>query len=220
MTNKQLLSRLAKASWCCSDCGNLYGKYPKGHMSTWHVGKCDICRRSKPITEARDFGYLRVGQELLMRKIWLEKEERQKSEIQDIKNKFATKLEKAKPKKKTQLKTLKDTLWKLISTKVRNSSDRCYTCDKPLDYRDRSTCHFWSRGGHGATRFDEDNLRVGCNTCNTFKSGNLAEYATRLLGEIGQERYGQLYERAHKEHRFSSEEISELIKKHENKSVN
>lgn len=57
MTNKQLLSRLARAQWCCADCGENYGKIPKGHLSTWSEGKCDICKKKTGVTQVRDYGY-------------------------------------------------------------------------------------------------------------------------------------------------------------------
>lgn len=125
-------------------------------------------------------------------------------------------LEIAKDKpKKVPIRLLKITLWKLISTKIRNSSDNCFTCSKPLAYKDRSACHFWSKGGHGSVRYDEDNLRVGCNSCNLFKSGNLAEYAVRLRSQIGDKRFDELAERAHTLHKHTREELEALIKHYE-----
>jgi hypothetical protein len=100
--------------------------------------------------------------------------------------------------KKPPIKSLKDKLWKLTSQIVRLQSDSCYTCGKLIpDFRQRAAGHFWSKGGHGATRFHLDNLRVQCFGCNSFKSGNLAEYSSRLLKEIGQERFDELYRLAH-----------------------
>jgi hypothetical protein len=46
------------ASQVCDDCGSLHGTYVAGE-STWHVGTCDVCHQEKPVTEARDYNYLR-----------------------------------------------------------------------------------------------------------------------------------------------------------------
>lgn len=46
------------ANWICSECGHLYGEYPKGHISSWHTGECDWCHKIDiPVTEPRDFKY-------------------------------------------------------------------------------------------------------------------------------------------------------------------
>lgn len=46
--------------WVCSDCGRKYGsRIPE--LSCWHIGKCGVCGKEKPVTEPRDFGYLKEG---------------------------------------------------------------------------------------------------------------------------------------------------------------
>jgi predicted ATP-dependent serine protease len=42
--------------WVCQDCGNKASK-KQFAVSTWHLGKCDICRKEKFVTEYRDFYY-------------------------------------------------------------------------------------------------------------------------------------------------------------------
>lgn len=45
--------------WICAECGKRYGRgMARNHVATWHDGKCDICDRSRPVTEPRDFGHL------------------------------------------------------------------------------------------------------------------------------------------------------------------
>jgi hypothetical protein len=43
--------------WVCEECGQTYGKRNdrRGYISTWHYGKCYICKDNKPVTESRDF---------------------------------------------------------------------------------------------------------------------------------------------------------------------
>ena len=58
-----------QSNWVCADCGQLWGRWwegetytgPTHHCATYHVGKCDVCGEEKPVTEARDYGYLREG---------------------------------------------------------------------------------------------------------------------------------------------------------------
>ena len=55
-----LLQRLTTADLICTDCGNKYGKYSVG-CSTFHTGTCEVCDKTGPVTEVRDFGYLQRG---------------------------------------------------------------------------------------------------------------------------------------------------------------
>jgi len=47
----------------CQECGTILLKQAQNSgkkqfaVSTWHIGKCDVCGETKPVTEARDFGY-------------------------------------------------------------------------------------------------------------------------------------------------------------------
>ena len=47
----------------CFDCGKEALTYPENkgkkqfEVSTVHIGKCDVCKKKKPVTEVRDFGY-------------------------------------------------------------------------------------------------------------------------------------------------------------------
>jgi len=53
----------SKIHWVCFDCGKeaLYLPINKGKKqflcSTVHNGVCDACKKQKPVTEARDFGF-------------------------------------------------------------------------------------------------------------------------------------------------------------------
>lgn len=46
--------------WICADCGEKNGR-KECNIATWHEGKCDLCGEDKPVTEPRDFGYLKEG---------------------------------------------------------------------------------------------------------------------------------------------------------------
>lgn len=129
-------------------------------------------------------------------------------------NRKIDKLKVKKLKKKTK-KQLKKELWALISPIIRNKSAKCYTCDKPLPiFADRSAGHLFSKGGHPATAFDLDNLRVQGDCCNLYKSGNCAVYSFRLIEEIGIERFNALALRAGQAKRWTTLELEALIAKY------
>jgi len=55
--------------WVCDDCGREWGRWwdggaysgPAPHFSTHHIDTCDVCKKTKSVTEARDYGFLRKG---------------------------------------------------------------------------------------------------------------------------------------------------------------
>jgi len=61
-----LVGKLQGAYTVCKDCGTKYGEYSVGCSSVWE-GKCDVCGETKPVTEARDYGYLNKGIEELLK---------------------------------------------------------------------------------------------------------------------------------------------------------
>ena len=61
---KALVKKLQNAYNVCHDCGKKYGTYSVGSSSTY-MGKCNVCERERPITEARDYGWLKKGIEEL-----------------------------------------------------------------------------------------------------------------------------------------------------------
>jgi hypothetical protein len=60
-----LLNKLQGAYTVCKDCGSKYGEYSVGCSSVWE-GECNVCGETKPVTEARDYGYLNKGINLLL----------------------------------------------------------------------------------------------------------------------------------------------------------
>jgi len=43
--------------WVCSDCGLQASNGQSFSVSTYHEGRCDICKKIKSVTEYRDFYY-------------------------------------------------------------------------------------------------------------------------------------------------------------------
>jgi hypothetical protein len=106
------------------------------------------------------------------------------------------KLKKQSTKKfqQAKFKTLHKKAWKLISDYVRQQGadsegyNNCYTCGKREYWNVLQCGHFF----HGKLDFDLRNLRPQCPACNMYKSGDLANYAVKLMTELGVEGMEQL----------------------------
>lgn len=71
---------------------------------------------------------------------------------------------------------------------LRDWNDGCISCHMPSHYDGIWTAsHFKSVGSNSALRFNLRNIHKGCEQCNLFKSGNIAEYEKRLLLKRGPE---------------------------------
>ena len=42
-------------AWICSECGNKHGRWPEGHLATWHHGEWGWCGEDRMVTEPRDY---------------------------------------------------------------------------------------------------------------------------------------------------------------------
>lgn len=80
---------------------------------------------------------------------------------------------------------LKRKAWETFSKWVRNRDKRCVTCGNT-----ELLCggHFW----HGVLDFDEMNINAQCDSCNRYKSGNLAPYASYLIMKYGVDEFKKL----------------------------
>lgn len=87
----------------------------------------------------------------------------------------------------------------------------CISCQQPKGLENMHAGHFFSVGGHPATRFDEDNTWGQCDHCNFFQHGNLVPYKTNLIKKIGPERFRILELRAHNRSKLMAFEVNLLI---------
>lgn len=119
-----------------------------------------------------------------------------------MKEKAKAKVEKHKLTKTYDKKTFKSLhakCWKLISLIVRkdgadkNGFNQCYTCGQKIKWQELQAGHYW----HSKLDFDRRNLRPQCPMCNTYFSGRLAVYGTRLLRDNGEEWVHKLAHDAH-----------------------
>ena len=93
--------------------------------------------------------------------------------------------------------------------RVRDEGLNCISCDLPP--KKKNAGHYYSQGGHSAVRFDEDNIHLQCEHCNTFLSGNLLNYQIGIEKRIGGEKLMQLQAKAHDVKKWTKEELKELI---------
>lgn len=50
----------AYPGWVCRDCALAHGgRILKNHVATFHTDTCDVCKKTKTVTEPRDYGHLR-----------------------------------------------------------------------------------------------------------------------------------------------------------------
>lgn len=121
---------------------------------------------------------------------------------------------KTKAKAKLDLMTLSDYL-KLAQQvfnkfiRLRDKGNVCISCQKkPLK---ENAGHFFNANNHYNVRFDERNVHLQCEHCNTYLSGNLLEYRTNLINKIGNSEFLILEAEARKTRKFTKEELKEIM---------
>jgi len=99
--------------------------------------------------------------------------------------------------------------------RLRDKGNKCISCGKtPLK---ENAGHFFNANNHWNVRFDEDNVHLQCEHCNTFLSGNLINYRTNLIAKIGIERYNELEAKSNVTRKFTVEELKEIIEEYKKK---
>ena len=120
-----------------------------------------------------------------------------------------------KTKMKAELMTVQDYI-KIAQThfnnyiRQRDKGNLCISCKKPP--KKENAGHFYSAGGHYNVRFDEDNVHLQCEHCNTFLSGNLIPYRANLIKKIGIEKFENLESIANNEAHHTIDELKMIIK--------
>ena len=93
--------------------------------------------------------------------------------------------------------------------RLRDRGKNCISCGKSP--KKENAGHFYSAGTHTAVRFDERNVHLQCEHCNTFLSGNLLNYREKLLIKLGFEEFERLSVDAMKTRKYTREELKEVI---------
>lgn len=93
--------------------------------------------------------------------------------------------------------------------RLRDARNVCISCQKkPLK---ENAGHFYNANNHWSVRFDERNVHLQCEHCNTYLSGNLIYYRENLLKKIGIEEFDLLSVEATKTRKFTIDELKEII---------
>ena len=93
--------------------------------------------------------------------------------------------------------------------RLRDAGNVCISCQKkPLK---ENAGHFYNANNHWSVRFDERNVHLQCEHCNTYLSGNLIYYRENLLKKIGIEEFENLSVEATKTRKFTIDELKEII---------
>ena len=121
---------------------------------------------------------------------------------------------------KNDLKTTQDWLKEAQTIfnhfiRLRDNGLWCISCGLPP--KKKNAGHYFSSGGHSNVRFDEDNVHLQCEACNTYLSGNLLNYQIGIEKRIGASKLIELQGKAHLEKRWTIEEIKEIIRIYKNK---
>ena len=131
--------------------------------------------------------------------------------------------QKKKAKLKADLMTIQDYI-KLTQQvfnkfiRLRDQGQNCISCNKkPLK---ENAGHFYNANNHWNVRFNEHNVNLQCEYCNTYLHGNLIEYRENLITKIGFYKFCILKEESSKTRKFSIDELKELIKVYKAKIKN
>jgi len=130
------------------------------------------------------------------------------------------KWKKEKAKIKSDLMTLQDWI-KIAQThfnkyiRLRDKGQPCISCSKPA--KKENAGHYYNANNHWVLRFDEDNVHLQCEYCNTHLHGNLIPYRENLIKKIGEERFNHLESIANVTRKYTIEEVKEIIKTYKDK---
>jgi hypothetical protein len=131
--------------------------------------------------------------------------------IQETKQKEWTK---KKAKLKAELMTVQDYI-KLAQQvfnkfiRLRDAGNVCISCSKPA--LKENAGHFYNANNHWNVRFNELNVHLQCEYCNTYLHGNLIEYRENLITKIGFYKFSVLKHESDKTRKFSIDELKEII---------
>jgi hypothetical protein len=99
--------------------------------------------------------------------------------------------------------------------RLRDAGEPCISCQNPAPKKINAG-HYKSVGAHPELRFEECQVNLQCEHCNSFKSGNQVEYRKHLIVKIG---IGAVewIEGPHEPKRYTIEDLKELKKVYQDK---
>ena len=95
-----------------------------------------------------------------------------------------------------------------LSASDKDGNCTCVTCGKVAHWKGegQQSGHFQSRR-HYATRWDEDNVKVQCSSCNVFRYGEQYKFSLYLGKKLSQE----LLDKSRIITKFTSYELEEML---------
>lgn len=68
----------------------------------------------------------------------------------------------------------------------------CFICGTPIEFKGSQPMHFIRRGVM-QLRYDPDNCKTGCVSCNVFLKGNYVAYTLKMIALYGKEKVDAMY---------------------------
>jgi len=130
--------------------------------------------------------------------------------------------------KSPSLATLNKKLWRVFSEYIRRKDAdedgyvNCISCGQRKHYTDLHAGHYWAKSVSLSLRFDERNVHPQCAGCNTFRHGNMAQYALALQREYGDRILQELddHRKVYQNLKYSKSDYLEMIETYKNKLAN
>ena len=133
-------------------------------------------------------------------------------------------LKRGVPKKGTLARAKKDcwdafSLLKKLESSLDGEWTQCYTCDKPIKIG-TSDCqggHLFPKKAYPVHYFHKNGVRPQCYYCNINLEGNRNVFIKRMIDEIGQEAYDEMYAQRHDEVKITKKEYEEMTEQYKDR---
>ncbi|QDP51085.1 MAG: putative protein ninG [Prokaryotic dsDNA virus sp.] len=138
--------------------------------------------------------------------------------FEHLKKEASKKWNREKKKRKEKLQTTQE-LMKVAQTifnkyiRLRDKGNPCISCGNPVPKKINAG-HYIASGKSKFLTFNEDNVHLQCEYCNTYLHGNLLDYRINLIKKIGIDRVQYLEENRHKTKKYTREELKKVQKKY------
>ena len=165
------------------------------------------CKNCKDVFEPRQFN-----------RKYCTKDECNDLYFEFLKKQAQKKWNKEKKIKKENLQTVQE-LMKLTQIvfnkwiRKRDKGHPCISCKNPKPKKVNAG-HYVASGKSKFLTFNEDNVHLQCEYCNTHLHSNTIDYRINLIEKIGIERVEYLEANRHKTRKYTREELKEIMQKY------
>tara|TARA_R110000824_G_scaffold376148_1_gene567224 strand:- start:332 stop:847 length:516 start_codon:yes stop_codon:yes gene_type:complete len=135
-----------------------------------------------------------------------------------LKAKMFKKISKEKKVKKENLQTVQELLklTQIVFNKWIRNRDKgqpCISCQNPKPKKVNAG-HYIASGKSKFLTFNEDNVHLQCEYCNTHLHANLVDYRIHLIEKIGIDKVDYLESNRHKTKKYTRDELKEIMQKY------